>query len=65
MFGGLPPKAALNRKLKGLEILTRNSATTETIEKQFNDVVQQSQRIGRMARDSWADPTDPESESDH
>jgi hypothetical protein len=45
--------AALREKVRGLEMLTRNAVTTETIERQFLDVVDQIQRVDRlgMSRD--------------
>ena len=46
--------AALNEKVHGLEMLTRNSITNETIEKQFDEVMDQSRRVQRMhTRDNW------------
>jgi len=41
--------AALREKVRALEMLTRNSATNATIEKQFSEVMEQMQRIDRMA----------------
>jgi len=38
--------AALKEKIRGLEMLTRNAVTTETIERQFSEVVEQIQRVG-------------------
>jgi hypothetical protein len=41
--------AALREKVRALEMLTRNSATNATIEKQFSEVIEQMQRIDRLA----------------
>jgi len=51
--------AALKEKVRTLELLTRNAVTTETIEKQFNEVMEQSRRIEELSR-----PTQPEAEPD-
>ena len=40
--------AALREKVRALEMLTRNAVTTETIERQFLDVVDQIQRVDRL-----------------
>jgi hypothetical protein len=40
--------AALRDKVRSLEILTRNSVTTETIEKQFARVLDQMKRVDRL-----------------
>jgi len=40
--------AALRAKIRGLEMLTRNAVTTETIERQFSEVVEQIQRVEEM-----------------
>jgi hypothetical protein len=40
--------AALKEKVRGLEMLTRNAVTTENIEKQFGDVMDQSRRVERL-----------------
>jgi len=47
--------AALREKVRALEMLTRNSATNATIEKQFSEVMEQMQRIDRMT-DAVAPP---------
>ena len=39
---------ALKEKVRGLEMLTRNGITNETIDKQFNEVVDQSRRLQRL-----------------
>jgi hypothetical protein len=44
--------AALREKLKGLEMLTRNSVTTETIERQFARVMDQMKRVDRLTSES-------------
>jgi len=40
---------ALREKVRGLEMLTRNSVTSETIERQFAQVMEQMQRVERLA----------------
>lgn len=64
--------AALREKVRALEMLTRNSATNATIEKQFSEVMEQMQRIDRMTDgvtpppatpSRWGDP--PVDETDH
>ncbi|NIM01512.1 MAG: hypothetical protein GTN89_11795 [Acidobacteria bacterium] len=51
---------ALKEKIRGLEMLTRNEITNETIDKQFSEVVDQSKRLRRMAvpRPRPLEPTD-------
>lgn len=39
---------ALKEKVRGLEMLTRNEITNETIDKQFSQVVDQSKRLQRL-----------------
>ncbi len=39
---------ALKEKVRGLEMLTRNEVTNETIDKQFSEVVDQSKRLQRL-----------------
>jgi len=41
--------AALKEKVKGLELVTRNAVTTEAIEKQFSEVMQQSRKVERLS----------------
>ena len=41
--------AALREKVKALELLTRNAVTTETIEKQFARVMEQSRRVDELS----------------
>jgi hypothetical protein len=49
--------AALKEKVRGLEMLTRNSVTNETIEKQFDAVMDQSRRVQRMRSPArWPTP---------
>jgi hypothetical protein len=49
--------AALRAKIRGLEMLTRNAVTTETIERQFSEVVEQIQRVENLElRRPTADP---------
>jgi hypothetical protein len=46
--------AALKEKVRGLEMLTRNAVTTESIEKQFDDVMDQSRRVqGLRSHAAW------------
>jgi hypothetical protein len=54
---------ALKEKVRGLEMLTRNEVTNETIDKQFNQVVDQTKRLQRLrssdlARARPAEPHD-------
>jgi len=39
---------ALKEKVRGLEMLTRNKITNETIDKQFTEIVDQSKRLQRL-----------------
>jgi hypothetical protein len=66
--------AALREKVRGLEMLTRNSATNATIEKQFSDVMEQMRRIDHLtgprkpslpAEDAAPWPPAPADEVDH
>ncbi len=41
--------AALREKVRGLEMLTRNTVTNEAIDRQFSDVMDQMRRVDRMA----------------
>lgn len=50
--------AALREKVRGLEMLTRNSATNATIEKQFSDVMEQMRRIDHMTGERESSPPD-------
>ncbi len=49
--------AALREKVRALEMLTRNAVTTESIEKQFSEIMAQTGRVQRMARS--APPSGP------
>jgi hypothetical protein len=40
--------AALREKVRGLEMLTRNAVTTESIERQFGQVMDQIRRVDRL-----------------
>ena len=40
--------AALREKVRGLEMLTRNSVTNEEIDRQFSDVMDQIRRVDRL-----------------
>lgn len=44
--------AALREKVRALEMLTRNAVTTESIERQFGDVMDQVRKVDRMAGDA-------------
>jgi len=66
--------AALREKVRGLEMLTRNSATNETIEQQFSEVVDQMRRVDRLADQARSElpddrgkpwPTSHAGETDH
>jgi len=50
--------AALREKVRGLEMLTRNSVTNEEIERQFDDVMAQMRRVDRLtAEQEVKDPS--------
>jgi len=52
--------AALREKVRGLEMLTRNSVTNEAIEQQFSDVMAQIRRVDRLtAEREVKDPAPP------
>jgi hypothetical protein len=62
--------AGLREKVRALEMLTRNSETNETIEKQFSEVMKQMQRVDRMTSETpparerrWPEP--PRDQTDH
>jgi len=66
--------AALRAKIRGLEMLTRNAVTTETIERQFSEVVEQIQRVeelelhrpaGQAVRGPWRASAPEKSPPDH
>lgn len=40
--------AALREKVRGLEMLTRNAVTTETIDRKFSEILDQARRIERL-----------------
>lgn len=40
--------AALREKVRGLEMLTRNTVTNEAIDRQFTDVMEQMRRVDRL-----------------
>jgi len=44
--------SALHEKVQGLEMLTRNALTHETIERQFSDVMAQSRRVERITAEA-------------
>ena len=47
---------ALREKVRALELLTRNAATTETIERQFAQVMEQASLVDRMRAGEEVDP---------
>ena len=52
--------AALREKVRGLEMLTRNRVTNETIERQFSEVAEQVRRVDRLAAEQdLAEPAAP------
>ena len=42
---------ALKEKVRGLEMLTRNAVTTETIERQFSDLLDQEEKVERHSQE--------------
>ena len=44
--------AALREKVRGLEMLTRNSVTNEEIDRQFSDVMEQMRRVDRLTAEA-------------
>jgi hypothetical protein len=40
--------AALREKVRGLEMLTRNAVTSETIDRKFDEILSQSRRVERL-----------------
>jgi hypothetical protein len=57
--------AALREKVRALEMLTRNAVTTESIERQFGQVMEQMRRVDRLrAGDAspWPSPAGPSGE---
>jgi hypothetical protein len=66
--------AALREKIRALEMLTRNAVTSETIERQFSEVVEQIQRVddlekdrtpGETVRGPWRPPARESDTPDH
>jgi hypothetical protein len=53
--------AALREKVRALEMLTRNAVTTESIERQFGEVMEQMRRVDRLraAGDALPWPEEP------
>ncbi len=49
--------AALREKVRGLEMLTRNAVTSETIERQFASVMEQMQVVDRLSEQREAAPS--------
>ncbi len=57
---------ALREKIRSLEMLTRNAATSDTIERQFSEIMAQSRRVRELAGgDDTAAVTPRESPLDH
>jgi len=66
--------AALREKVRGLEMLTRNSVTNEEIDRQFSDVMAQMRRVDRLTAEvevngpqparPWP-PLGPQSDPEH
>ena len=59
--------AALQEKVRALEMLTRNAATNESIEEQFEQVMDQSRRVERLHTRAWkvVTPSRPTKPRDH
>lgn len=55
---------ALKEKIRGLEMLTRNEITNETIDKQFSEVVDQSKRLQRLRSPAAGRPRPAKSPDD-
>ena len=55
---------ALKEKVRGLEMLTRNTITNETIDKQFGEVVDQSKRLQRLRPSAAQRPRPADSTDD-
>ena len=55
---------ALKEKVRGLEMLTRNTITNETIDKQFGEVVDQSKRLQRLRSSAPRRPRPSDSTDD-
>jgi uncharacterized coiled-coil DUF342 family protein len=54
--------AALREKVRALEMLTRNAVTTESIERQFGQVMDQMRRVDRLRvgdASPWPSPAGP------
>ena len=51
--------AALREKVRGLEMLTRNNITNETIDRRFAEVLDQARRIDRLTAEHEAAPPAP------
>jgi hypothetical protein len=52
--------AALREKVRGLEMLTRNSVTNEAIDRQFADVMDQARRVDRLTAEREIRPAAPD-----
>ena len=51
--------AALREKVRGLEMLTRNSVTNEEIDRQFSDVMAQMRRVDRLTAEAAVNDPQP------
>ena len=51
--------AALREKVRGLEMLTRNAVTSETIDRKFEEILSQSRRVERLEDRRTAPPILP------
>jgi hypothetical protein len=65
--------AALKEKIRGLEMLTRNAVTNESIERQVSDLMDQTRRVERSASrqdkqpptEGWVRSPTPDPNTDH
>jgi hypothetical protein len=58
--GQLLEIAALREKVRSLEMLTRNAAMTEDIDRQYREIVEQTRRVDQLVCDLTGDrPSDP------
>jgi hypothetical protein len=62
--------SALKEKVHALEMLTRNSVTNETIDKQFHDLEEQARRVDQLSEwsetnEGWSSPSKSGKPTDH
>lgn len=57
--------AALREKVRGLEMLTRNAVTSETIDRKFEEILSQSRRVERLEARSAGRPLTSSEPTDH